>query len=137
MALPFEPELEELMKNRFSDAINPVYLIKAIEQGGARPGQFRKHVFDYYDGTRLIVSRDTLEGAGTFLHVSVSFYQVTPPVGPDLLRMVIDKVKELGGLYPGMVQAFSTNGGILHFLFPDIPSGKMKGAIVPPNPSWN
>ena len=64
MPLPFEPEIEEMMKARFNDALSPVYILKGVEQGGERPGQSRKHVFDYFDGTRLIISRDKVSTMG-------------------------------------------------------------------------
>lgn len=145
MPLPFEPENEELFKERFEDALNPVCVIEDITKvGEIRPGQLRKHVFDYNDGTRLIVSRDKVADIGTFLHVSVSFCKVPPLVGKELLQSVVEKVNSLRGVIPGIVKAFESKDGVVHLLFspppPDLGNTTVnpKTSIKPSsNPSWN
>lgn len=71
MGLPFEPETIEQAKARLGAALDPVYHQQDVLDG--RPAQDRKHVFDFEDGMRLIVSRDELNGVEASTHVSASF----------------------------------------------------------------
>lgn len=136
MGLPFEPELEEALRGRFTKALSPVYLVEDIQKGGRRPGQSRNHVFDYFDGTRLIISRERSRELGACLHVSVSFQPGMSITGEELLRTVVEKVNGLRGDVPGLIRAFVSREGIVHFIFPE-PSMVTKGIVMPPNPSWN
>lgn len=57
--LEFEPEIEDSMKARFNEALEPIYDVEKIAAGKQKtPGSFRKHVFDFFDGTRIIVSKE-------------------------------------------------------------------------------
>lgn len=72
--LPFEPELEESLKARYSDAVRePVDIERLGKNPEDRPGLKRKHVFDFFDGLRLIISKDS-SGSVTALHVSASMF---------------------------------------------------------------
>jgi hypothetical protein len=135
MALDFEPEIEETLKARFAEALEPVYDAAKVMSGGQRPGQLRKHVFDSFDGSRLIVSRDRMPDGEMVLHVSVSFRDEAPK-GPEMLVMVIEKVNALRGYVPGPIRAFASNEGVVHMIFPEVPE-KLKGAVFPANPKWN
>lgn len=78
--LPFEPQLAYDMMQRFDLALDPV-VTDAVDAEGRlayRPGAHRKHVFEFNDGTRLIVSRDEHEQCGTMVHFSGSIHEDTP-----------------------------------------------------------
>lgn len=69
--LPFEPEKLESMRARLPQALSVVYNYEAVESGGQRPGELRRHVFDFEDGIRCILSVD--EGQQTARHLHLSF----------------------------------------------------------------
>lgn len=79
--LPHEPEPLERLQARFAKALEPVYDVCLIAQGWqTRPGAYRRHLFDFEDGLRLLVSRERLplmgpdgRTAAVHLHVSASF----------------------------------------------------------------
>lgn len=59
MAIPFQPEPVEKLKARYSEALKDTYIQLDVSRGlQSRPGEHRKHVFDFYDGIRLIVSKE-------------------------------------------------------------------------------
>lgn len=54
----FQPELDVTMKARYADALNPIFnSIDLIEGTEKRPDMLRKHIFDFYDGIRIIIFR--------------------------------------------------------------------------------
>jgi hypothetical protein len=58
--LPYEPEPVASMQARFTLAIDPIIAVERVWAGlDPRPGEQRRHVFDFEDGLRLIVSRET------------------------------------------------------------------------------
>lgn len=69
--LPFEPESLESIRARLPQALSVVYNYEIIESGGQRPGEQRRHVFDFKDGIRCILSID--EGEQTVRHLHLSF----------------------------------------------------------------
>lgn len=98
MALPFQPESIDQLRARFDAALETVFdyrdcdpneanrvgpsFFERPELQGRRPGAQRKHVFDYPDGFRLIISRDDW-GSGATVHVSGS---VQPERNADFWR---------------------------------------------------
>ncbi len=73
--LPFEPESLKDIKERFADALRPDVEVGAVLAGLVkRPGQLRKHVFDFKDGMRMIVSMDRA-GEERAVHVSFSSHR--------------------------------------------------------------
>lgn len=74
MGLPFTPESIESAATRYWLAVKDVVDVRdVINSGGAgSPGKNRKHVFDFEDGLRMIVSRDRLSSDKVILHVSGS-----------------------------------------------------------------
>lgn len=71
--LPIKPESIEQLRARFPQALEGIYHSDAVAQGGDRPGNHRRHIFDFPQGMRLIISRDRLGTARACLHVSASF----------------------------------------------------------------
>lgn len=115
--LEFQPEIEETMKARYADALNPIYDIVLIQQGKQeRPGLMRKHIFDFFDGVRLIVSRER-ESFMTMTHYSVS---VQTPTEFECVGQFIEYViMHINLIKPqplkGILDAFS-DGNVLHIL---------------------
>lgn len=70
LTVPFETETLDAAQERFSASIAELY--DGTES--PRPGEQRKHVFDFEDGLRLIVSRDQYPdlAASVGIHVSAS-----------------------------------------------------------------
>lgn len=68
--LPFEPELREKLEARFSLAFTPKFdVARCVDRTGPFPGTQRRHVFDFENGVRMIVSVDT-DGETDMLHFS-------------------------------------------------------------------
>lgn len=137
MGLSFQPELDEMLKLRFIAALEPVYDSQKVAAGECqRPGELRKHVFDFADGMRLIVSREEVEGV-RWLHVSVGFCGAVRMRGEVMVRTVVLRVGALRGCEPpGIIRAFQSEAGVAHFLFPEYPVG-MVGMVFPPHSSMN
>ena len=73
--LPYRPESLEAMQQRFPQALAEVTDVEYCRFGGETPGQKRKHIFDFEDGLRLIVSKDRLEDGRIVVHFSASAYR--------------------------------------------------------------
>lgn len=72
--LPFEPEDRERLEARFSLALTPVYDVSNCVAGvGPFPGLLRRHVFDFENGLRMIVSVDT-DGTLEYVHFSFGLH---------------------------------------------------------------
>ena len=56
---PFQPEAWETMIARFPAAVAPLYDVTATNLNA--PGLQRRHIFDFPDGLRMIVSREKNE----------------------------------------------------------------------------
>lgn len=79
-----EPESNEALKARFSQALRDTYELSEVLQGGERPGG-PQHIFDFESGLRLVVSRDNLGVIGNYVHFSMS---VLPGELAERLRAV-------------------------------------------------
>ena len=139
MTLPFEPEIDEMLQNRFEKALERVYDVETMMNGGLnedRPGVKREHVFDFQDGVRLIISKDRTAKGKTFLHVSGSSYnkKMSPE---ELIKVMAEKILELHkGNISGVMQAVKTSGGIIHMLLELGPDWHSK-VILPPTYNAN
>lgn len=69
--LLFQPETIEALIARFPKALTPVYTVEGMKRGDPFAADQRKHVFDFDDGTRLIVSHEKL-GQRLYLHCTAS-----------------------------------------------------------------
>lgn len=71
--LPFAPEPGALLAARYRATVAEVVDPVAVERGERpTPGTDRRHVFDFEDGVRLIVSRDLVELGCEVTHFSAS-----------------------------------------------------------------
>lgn len=123
MSLEFKPESYEEMKERYPLAVKDLIDTNLVKEGFIDPpSRDRKHVFDYPDGLRLIVSLDLAEGR-KFLHVSASgndkYIKSVKDEGFDglmedvMLRLLALRGKETSD----QVKGFMSAGGALHLMF--------------------
>ncbi len=92
--IPFQPETIDEVKRRYPSAVRDVYDTKQIHLGHQeRPSNQRKHVFDFFDGMRLIISHETGEikpsDCDEFVHVSASFEEKS---------LIASKLRHLAGI---------------------------------------
>jgi hypothetical protein len=119
--LPFEPELVETMRLRYKDAIKDVVDIHKIAQKLIEPpSKNRRYVFDFYDGLRLIISKDS-DRAKVFLHFSASMNPGSHGefhCPKEFIDFVVEHIQDLTPDDPptDMAEMFFTKGGILHIL---------------------
>jgi hypothetical protein len=74
-----ETEPLAAMKARYPKALEFLYDSIAITKGNAiRPGECASSVFNFADGTRLIVSRERMPDGSVVLHFSASFKSDSP-----------------------------------------------------------
>lgn len=71
MKLPFEPQPQPALQERFPQALGRVFDFRAGVPDEL-PSKLRAHVFDFEDGVRMMVSRDMEEEGKVYLHVSAS-----------------------------------------------------------------
>lgn len=94
--LPTIPESIEALRARYHEALAPTYLIVDERSGEWHGiGQKRKHVFDFDDGLRLIISRErgaipALPAHQVIIHVSASF-----DLGSPYIKKITDQVFSL------------------------------------------
>jgi hypothetical protein len=69
--LLFQPESLEVLKARFPKALEHTYTVEGMKNGEPCAADQRKHVFDFDDGTRLVVSHERL-GTRLYLHCTGS-----------------------------------------------------------------
>ena len=67
--LPFNPQSEKILKDRFHLAIRDVYDVMSDK---LRPGINPNCVFDFEDGLRMIISKEKVKKK-IYIHVSASF----------------------------------------------------------------
>lgn len=67
--LPFTPQSEKILKNRFHLAIKNVYDVMSDK---LRPGINPDCVFDFSDGLRMIISKDKVYDE-VYIHITASF----------------------------------------------------------------
>jgi hypothetical protein len=90
--LPFEPETDKEIRERFPKALYPDVQTGAVVAGLVkRPGQLRKHVFDWRDGMRMIASVDA-DGVLRVVHISVSWNQQIKTEAA--FKKAVNKVRE-------------------------------------------
>lgn len=104
-------------QERYKEAIREPYSVaKVLKEQETRPGNKPKHVFDFEDGIRLIISRDYHKDS-EYIHFSgsVSDTHFKGIVGKNILDMMLRKFKDLTG-YEGQPQFGGiTPGGIPHW----------------------
>ena len=61
------------LRARYAKALEFVYDVQAIVDGGIHPGECAANVFDFEDGLRFIISRERTEDGEVMIHVSASF----------------------------------------------------------------
>ena len=127
MKVPFKPQWMKEHHDRYDEAIETIYDIESIEIGLADPPSGKpKHVFDFPDGLRLIVSKDQFPThKKPVIHFSASVepgYQLyrlihRGKVGPNkFLRIVLERFRTLS-LYKGdIIYTGFSDGGIPHWI---------------------
>lgn len=76
--LDFNPQPLDVLRLRYEAAITEIVDIDAVAHGDAvRPGQLRKHVFDFDIGLRLIISRERRSTGEIGVHISASWHPGT------------------------------------------------------------
>jgi len=124
--LPREPETLAEMKLRFPKAVESVIDIYKVRSGEQEsPNNLRKHVFDFPDGMRMIVSRDVFDDGRVLYHASASGSEAygesirdegVRGVAEDLLL----RLAALRGEHPSNeISSFVSKKGMLHIMFED------------------
>ena len=124
--LPYEPETLSDMKLRFHAAVDSVVYIDKVRSGEqVSPSKLRKHVFDFPDGMRMIVSREDLGDGKVFYHASASGTEAYGESIRDegISGVVEDLMLRLAALrdtHPiKQVSSFVSQKGMLHIMFPE------------------
>jgi hypothetical protein len=119
--LPFEPESEFLLKQRYKDAVEPVYSLDEME-GPNRPSLRRQHVFDFQDGLRLIITRERYPEGQVVLHWSASidkdiFIKDKFPSVHEFIMFIMEHMHELWDSEEkhGSVIIKNTGSDVFHF----------------------
>ena len=113
MGLPHESEPLAKLRARYAAALAPIHDAESLMLGTVeRPGQRRRHVFDFDCGYRLIVSRERMPTGVVRTHVS----GYTRDESLESLMIVAKHWREVCQDDPsGLAFAGRTDGGIAHF----------------------
>ena len=78
--LPFKAESIESLRSRYPKCLERIWKLNELWRD--RPGMYRDYVFDFEDGTRLLISKDNFYPEdGEVIHVSASWeYDHKAPV---------------------------------------------------------
>ena len=130
--LPFEPEPGFQLEQRYKDAVEKIYPLAEMD-GPDRPSLNRKHVFDFQDGLRLIISREKYDNGEIVLHWSASVDEkhLKEDEFADLsqfMKFVMEHMAELWGYVKvdGRVLVKSTDKGIFHFFLKENQEGEYR-----------
>jgi hypothetical protein len=128
MAVPWTPEAVDALRARYPDAVIDVYDHNAIATGRqGLPGNQPKHVFDFPDGLRLIISRDRQADHRSGIVISGSVVPQTPveerlqSLGPDMATALCDLICERWQSLAGSnrmpeLRGWSPGKGVPHFV---------------------
>jgi hypothetical protein len=99
--LSFAPESDEQLRARFAEALVGDYNgLTGMDAAGLRPGRQKRHVFDFQDGLRLIVSFDSM-GLADRDPAAAEFPGITVPLlhasasarkGSALHQVIVDSI---------------------------------------------
>ena len=128
MALAWSPEPLATLQARYTDAVTEIYGHDRIVTGWQqRVGAQRKHVFDFEDGLRLIVSRHRFPNHRVGIAISGSIVPSTEvhtsllphgaEAGDQMCRIVQERWRVLSGSTrdPELL-GWSTGKGVPHFV---------------------
>lgn len=117
--LPFEPETEDQVLQRFPQALFPFVAMDEVLAGQLpRPGTLRRHVFDFHDGMRMIASTD-YDRTHCYVHLSFSSYGAVKDMA-DYLQFhtrMQERVRWLAGNPSIMPASFETTPAAVHLYF--------------------
>lgn len=121
--VPWSPSSIEAMTARYPDAL--IELVDGVEVMTGRreaPSGDPKHVFDFENGLRLIVSRDRIPGGAIGVHLSASWREgfIGKPASiEDVHTLIVDAWRSIhGGLHPATANPGLlgvSEGGVPHF----------------------
>jgi len=127
MGLPFSPEPEESIVARYHEALRPeIDVLHVAGHPEETPWKFRKHVFDFPDGIRMIASVDKAPGLHA-LHLSFSldggFAWIYNP--DTLMQRILALCEKFSGCKKkSRVKCLISPGGVAHFYFAKLPVWK-------------
>lgn len=127
--LPFEPEYTRVLRARFPDAVDRVYnYAKGIPN--PIPSLTRRHVFDCYDGMRLIITKEWFPD-GPRIHVSCAYLRHRPhfTVYSDrtegwepVKAKMVERIAEIcGDDKEFQFFGFTNDKLVPHFFYPPVP----------------
>lgn len=70
--VPYDNKSTAEHRERYPRALEKLFHTEDIARGGQRPGQCPENVFDWWDGLRLIISREWSDEKKEVLHLSAS-----------------------------------------------------------------
>lgn len=115
--MPFQPESEDKLKVKFPMAIEHVYTVQGMRAGEQRAGEQRKHIFDYEDGTRLVISHERL-GDRLYLHCTGSMDRRSQIKAGNFKDVCYVKVCALAGRKLNVLQVDTENVAVHLLLEP-------------------
>jgi hypothetical protein len=116
--LHFEPDSENVLRSRLKEA-----LAVPLKQLSYNAGQDRRHVFDHFDGLRVIVTRDDDDRVHLSMSIQRGGYLDTSPLitSPVILDIEVDKrLAAFGGKLldkSNRINKFVSPSGILHAFY--------------------
>lgn len=116
--IQFKPEPLGSLKSRFKEALIDSYCVANVKENPEeRPGDKPRHVFDFEDGIRLIVSRDVIKSQEV-IHFSGSFEPAIYSGSMNMqhiLDLMVYKFIVLWGTKPHVNFVGFTSKGIPHW----------------------
>jgi len=121
--LPFEPEPEITLRSRYPEAVS-----MTLDARTARPGKLRRHVFDFYSGLRLIISRETSDGKSVYLHFSGSMHPPALQSRSEFASLIVGSVNGIRGMnLQGRCSVTEADDGVIHVFYTEgQPAGPLR-----------
>lgn len=116
--IQFNPQPLDELKKRFSIAMQKSWSVEKVSENlNNRPGNKQENVFDFEDGIRLIVSRDSYKGKEV-IHVSASFDEKICKIKDisSALAKMYGNFVELSGIKTTPLYQFFSDKGVPHWI---------------------
>lgn len=119
MSLPYQPETIEQVRKRLPQAINFVYDVDKVSKNEMSiPDENRENTFDFTDGMRLVIARESKDDK-TVLHISAFSFKKTSYDSKDFLNMILEKLIAIQLLKEGILFVVTIKNNVMHLIFPE------------------
>ena len=118
MTLEFMPEIEESLKQRYPKALKP--MVGRVRHEKVHE-EFREHVFDFYDGLRVIASKECANLLTMFCYTASMHQAMDFDDSIEFTAFVLEHINKLRDKPVSGVANITYEDGVLYLSIPENP----------------